>query len=178
MKLWKSSDGQAYVFAETAEEAHDLINRGWNLDNEYDEDEWEIVSPGVMCYVTRNPYNKDGNFKDKNMIVSKWEDLPFPEVPAGRPWILIDKDLESDDYFDAEHLYSEEVSSVQLAVRRECPCGGEEKCVVCGGEGTLTKWLDARKVCGEYKLKVKDVDAAFEILNAYALMLQLGYNVG
>lgn len=182
MIVFKSKDNMAYVLADTAEDAHNLVERGWNTDSEFDAEEWEQLSMGTLIFAHRNPYN----LKDKtsrNWTGYQWVKDPWNEIPEGEPWIIIDTRLHSEDCFDTTWLYSEEEkdTGTKLAVRRDCPCkvgnAVSGNCPVCSGEGTITKWLDAVLKNGEYRLSEEDVDSAFEILDAYTTIMAAGYTL-
>ncbi len=171
----------AYVVSDSAEEAHNLVENGWDTEDDFVSKDWTKLCSPTNLSVLRNPY-KIEPFTGMTKRVEEWIRTPWEEIPDGQPWIIIDHRLGKDDQFHADAIYvvtEEDTSDTQLAVRRDCPCKGKNKCPVCGGEGTVTKWLDAAiSTDGEsYVLNTSDVDEAFELLDAYSTILDQGYKL-
>lgn len=104
-----------------------------------------------------------------------------------KPWLLNDPDDAINDYvWDIE---DEGAIDYRVGIQRDCICANEEPpkvhkgeevpvCPVCGGEGTVTRWVEVAAISGDtIKLSSGSLEDAFADLEAFAVLKEKGYNV-
>lgn len=158
----------------------------------------KIVPKDEDILIEQNPYTGDSTENDeREFTAEEWvERGVWEEGPEMGPWFLdtpeqIETKDDEEDYEekeDEEEKERESIEETQVALRRKCACDSKTKdsCPLCGGEGTVTVWVDATwdnegiddEDDFELTIKKSVVQEAFAHLEAYRVLTQRGFSVG